>query len=172
MVYGLLKSIFSLASGILVLIASILLAKPLGSLIFNTGIGSSLTNALSNFLISINETAFNTPIPITNQEEAIATVLTSLQIPSFLNGILSKLVLSLITIDTEAALGFLLGKALCQYILYFLSGLVIFVVLKIIFIILGKLTKNINQIPIIGLVNRIGGELSNNFIHKIIQMYL
>lgn len=218
---GLIKSILSIASGILVLVVSILVAKPLGNMLFNTGLGESLTNSLTSSLVSINEGAFNTPIPATNQEEAIAAVLTSLQVPGFLSGILSKLILSLITIEGEGTIGFLLGKALSQYIFYFLSGLVIFILLKVVFLIITIATKNFNKIPVVGPINRVLGAvlgllysfvivsvviygvsllmtisevkeyftallhlndpevwsiskwfLNNNFIHKIIQMYL
>lgn len=171
---GFFKSIISIFGGIISLVVAILLAKPLGNLLFDTSLGTNLTNSINDSLVNLNPEAFNTPIPVEHQEETISGIITSLHIPGFLNGLLTKFTLSLITVETEGALGILIGQSLAHYILYFIAGLIVFIAFKIIFFILKILTRKINKVPFFGKFNRIAGGilgLVNAFIFVTIVMY-
>ena len=173
-VNGLLKSIICVLGGVIALVLAILLAKPLGNLLFDTALGESLTNIINDSLVNINSEAFNTPIPLENQEATISGVMTSLNIPSFFNGLVTKLVLVMISVETEGTLGFLIGQSLAKYIIYVFAGLIIFIIFKLVFFILKILTRKVNKIPLLGKFNRIGGGilgLFNAFVVVTLLMY-
>lgn len=171
---GFFKSIISIFGGIISLVVAILLAKPIGNLLFDTNLGASLTNNINQSLVNLNPEAFNTPIPVEYQEETISSIIASFHIPGFLNGLLTKFTLNLISIETEGTLGMLIGQSLAHYIFYFIAGLIVFIVLKIIFFILKILTRKINKVPFFGKFNRFAGGvlgLVNAFVFVTVVMY-
>ena len=161
MIVGLIKgfanALVSLLGGIVALAGAILLAKPAANALKGSGIESKLIEMINNWLIGINEGAFNTVIPVENQAEAIGEVIKQLGIPDAFNSILVGLTMKIITIEGGNTIGYYIGSSLAYYDLYIISSIVIYIAIKIVVLIIKIITKNFNKIPVLGFVNRLVG---------------
>ncbi|MBQ9795600.1 MAG: CvpA family protein [Clostridia bacterium] len=154
---GLLKSVLSIFSWGVCLIVAIFTAKYVANWINGLyDFAGLLGNKISNGLTKSNEffsTSINT---FANKEEIIANL------PSSTNGLLKQLIKSIfstssVDMTSSETIGTFVGDCLGNICMVIISGLLIFIILKIVVAILSKLFDNLEKTKVIGGLNKLLG---------------
>lgn len=171
-VKGFLYSLIKFAQVFVVFGAAILLAKPLGDALFNSGLGDKLVTNLTPSIEGMG-TMFAAPLTADNKLEYITSGLIELNIPSFIADGLAEKIMTFVTLETEETLGAYISQGIVNYSLIAISFLVIALLLTIVFAILKAVAKKINDVPVLGGINRtLGGILSGAVAYIIVDALL
>lgn len=153
---GFLNSIVSFlatfGSIIIALLITSWLIEPLSQSIFS-GINTSIYNSVTE-----KSDIFSTLITLENYQEVLSNSLSALNIPSFLSYFLSGFVVQFIPND-GIVLGTLISSSLTNLITGIITFIIVWIILFIVFLILRKVTKEFNDIAIIGPINRVIGGI-------------
>lgn len=151
---GLLYTLFHFGKTIVSIIVGIFLAKPLGSFFYNSFLGNKLNTFLNNLILSKSDTLNQTINTAT--DEIISAGLTELKIPTFLHGTITEIIKQHFNTDV-VNLASSIANALTLFILIIVAFLLITIISSLILLIFRNISKKVNNIPIIGIINRIGG---------------
>lgn len=157
---GMIAIILQVCKRIAAIIVSYFLAKPVGTLIFNTGAGEYLTDNIQNKLSS-SIAASNMILTSENANEVVGIALTEINIPDFLHNIIRKIVFNNISECSGQTLGYYISNAFSTLACTVLAFIILMIFVNILFFSLRKIFKGINRIPFVGLVNRLGGFALN-----------
>ena len=157
---GFLKIFLGKLKGIACLIISYFLAKPSGALIYKTVIGSKIAEKIIDKLINLDE-IFNEVVTAENQASLISEGLTKLKIPSFMHGLVTKMVDNIIDNNSGIKLADFFGNAFSKLACIVIGFIVLMLLTFIIFTIIMHYLKNVNKVPVLGPINQILGALFN-----------
>lgn len=156
---GLLSMLVGVVGVLAVIVISCLIAKPVGEwFASSTGLGSSLTNSIYDWLVGQNS-IFSAVINKSEVSSSLDSYLTSVNIPTMFFDTIKSVVIPLVPDVGVDPIGLYIAKALSQITFTAGAFFVLSLFLGIIVGILKRLTKGINKIPLIGWINRIGGGL-------------
>lgn len=151
---GFLNSLVTLfatfGSVILALLITSWLVEPFSQSIFS-GINTSIYNSIAE-----KGDIFSTLITIENHEIVLEESLSALNIPSFFAYFLSGFVVQFIP-EEGIVLATLISSSITKLIAGVITYIIVWLILFIVFTILKKVTKEFNDIAIIGPINRIVG---------------
>lgn len=154
---GFLGALLSLSTGLLTFIAATALCVPLANLGLSWGWGASMQSGISDKLFEQNATLFETIITDANKETLVAQGLSAFNLPSFLSSILINLMNPYIGTNTTLAYAF--SSGLTKYCFIAICYIALLIIFGIIFILLKRFAKNLNKVPVLGPINRIGGMI-------------
>lgn len=157
-VRGFASSLISLLAGLGSIILAILLAKPFGEFLAGTSLGNGLYQQLDQWVVGQLGTASEQLITTENMSTVLPEVYSALNIPSFLHQTITALIQPLIT-QEGVSIASVVATSITNYTFIAISFLVLWIIFLIIFIILGRLGKKINKIPVVGGLNRILGGI-------------
>ena len=157
---GFLYSVVEFARVIVTYGAAIFLAKPFGNFLFNTSLGDMLVSNVSATIEGMG-TLFSEPIPVDNQQVFVSEALANLNIPSFIADGLADKILEYIQIDGGQTLGLYISKGIVNYALIAIGFLIILIVAGVLFSLLKRFAKKVNEKPVLGGVNRLLGAALN-----------
>lgn len=157
---GFIGIVLNVCKGIASMIVSYFLAKPVGEMIFNMGLGNKLIDKIE---VAISSAVTSTDVIITaeNYQTVVSNSLNELNIPEFLHNIIQKLVFNDVKEAAGNTLGYYISSALASLACAIIAFLILMIIINVSFFILRKMFKGINRIPIIGLVNRLCGLVLN-----------
>lgn len=154
---GFLYSVIKMGKGVITVVISALLAKPLSLLLGKMSIFSKMETSIVTSLEKTSD-IFTKPLP---SEGGLSTIVESLQemnLPKNLVKPLSNFIESINNAQMNgSSLADLIGQGVVHYLLLALSFVILFVIFTILFMILMKLAKDINEIEIIGKFNKVLG---------------
>lgn len=157
---GFLSLLLGLAKGLVAIILASLLCKPVGILVNKTGIGTGIVNKIETSLIEKDQT-FSYELSEDNKdifiEEVLEQKLVDAKIPKIIRNNVKNLIVEKIKIENTVTVGAYIGQGISLYICIIISYIVLFILLIIILTIMQKLMKQINRIPLVGLINRLLG---------------
>lgn len=157
---GFMKILIDLLKGLVSLIISFFLAKPIGLWIAKTSIGLKLSGKIETTILNIDP-IFSEAVNQENQAELISQGLTKLNIPEFMHEIINKLIGNLV-IDTGGnSLAYYCSNAVSNLLFTVLVFIVLSIISIIIFSLIARAFKNLNKRPIAGPINRMLGLLLN-----------
>lgn len=157
---GFLNSIIKFAQVFIVFGAATLLSKPLGDLLFNSGIGEAIVNDLTPGIEATNPVILGQLIEEGAEANFVTSALVEIEIPKFLASGLADEILKIIDLQGGQTLGRLLAGSIAYYGLIAISFVVITLIFTVLVIIIKKLTLKVNDMPVIGKVNRILGAVT------------
>lgn len=156
---GLFKTITSFIKGTLSFILAVFLCKYVAKLLMSCQVGITLENKFLEILNSKGE-FFMTTINESNKAEVINRALQDLKLPQFLTNFL----VDIVPITAENTVAEALAPTISYYILVAISFLVLLIAFRLLAIILSKVLAIMEQIPFVGLLNKISGGILNGFI--------
>lgn len=154
---GFFKVLLGLLKGVISLVAAFILTKPITTLIVDkTSVTNGFFEKIQTWILSKGD-SFSAVVNAENFEESLSKGLTEMNVPTFLHTFITKISSKYFNLDTDIQLGECIAKA----IVYLSAMAIIFIILLIIFrIIIGILKRifaKINDIPILGGINRLLG---------------
>lgn len=154
---GLIASLLSFSCGFLTFICATLLTKPLTNLLVSWGWAETMQTRIMDGLFSQNKDLFSVIITDSNKETLVQEGLKAVNLPSFL----SSPIISLMNpyIGTNTKFGFALSYGLSYYAFMAICFLALLVIFGIIFIVLKRIAKAFNKVPVLGPINRILGAI-------------
>ncbi len=157
---GFLGLVVYLLAGVLTLVLSSLLCKPLGVALGNMGLEGALGNAITG-IMEPNNAIFTTPIKgIT--EDQISQALAALNLPAFITTAIANMIheaAAAASIPEGMTILSVIVDGLVNLALTAIAWLILFVLLTIIFALLKKFIKVFDKIPLIGSLNKWLGAL-------------
>lgn len=152
---GFLGSLLSLSTGLLTFIAATALCVPLANLLVKWGWGESMQAGISDKLFSQNQELFKIIITNENKETLVAQGLSAFNLPSFLSSMMINLMNPYIGEKTTFAYAF--SNGLTRYCFIAICYIALLIIFGIIFMILKRFAKKLNNVPVLGPLNRIAG---------------
>ncbi len=161
LVKGFIKELISFFGFFIVLILSFLLCKPVGSL-FNGWFGASFSNPIYSFLIG-KAPQFGEVMTQEVAQANLPDMLTSAGIPSFLGFIkdpIVKYVVGCIPAESpELAVGQYVANSLALLACSAIAFIALMIIFGIALIVIKRLTRKINRVPVLGWLNRLLGAI-------------
>lgn len=154
---GFFALLLGFAKGLVALLVAVLLCKPLGSVLASTGMGNGIAGGVENWLVEKNEVLFHTVLNPENAADTVNQGLEAAKIPSMVRPYITGLLQDKVPNTDGMALGEYIAKGVAIFACIMIAFFVVLIIAGIILAILQKVLKNINRIPIVGLVNRILG---------------
>lgn len=156
---GLLSSLISFCSGIGSLLLSYLISKPVSSLLAsNKSISAPFYNPINNWMLGFKDGALHVEVPAENKEILVESLKSETNLPSFIFKNIEDIILK--DSSNGKFINELLSYELTKILFLVMTFIALFIVFKIIFFIIGILVKKVNDLPVIGPINRIlGGVL-------------
>ena len=153
---GILKSIISLLNWVVCILIAVFTAKYVAGWLnhifdFSGWIGSKISKSLikSNDFFAMSVNSFG------GKENLIASI------PAGINGFLEKITKLLfngnVDMSSTSSVGSIMGTTLGHITFIVITGILIFIILKIIVLLLSKLFKNISQTKVLGGLNKVLG---------------
>lgn len=157
---GLFSTILGMIKGIVSIVIAIILAKPIGDLLSQTFIGENISNSILNWLNNQGDIfqliPSQSPLPL---ETLVNYGLSELNIAEFLRPILSSIILPMIDVNGSLTVGAYISLGITSYVLIVIGFIVVFILVRLLVALIRGLTKRINNIPVVGFVNRLAGGL-------------
>lgn len=154
---GFVSSLISFFGLTLVFVGAFLLAKPLGDYLYSsTGLGSMISNPLNDYLITKGNIFNNIINPDTIGNE-IKIGLVEAGIPESFAPTITNIITPYLPDLGNETLGVILSNGVSKLTCIILSFIILFIVFSILLFIVKKLANKINDIAIIGWINRLGG---------------
>ncbi len=152
---GLVSTLIGFAKGVVSIIVGCLLAKPVGTILNNSSLGEKLINKLTNSF-EAKDAIFKSTF--TNGDtNAIADGLDALKIPSFLQKPLLSLFENSANNSNSITLGNLFGQTISLFVFIIIAFLLITIIIYLLMLLLNRFLMNINKVPVLGFINRLGG---------------
>lgn len=158
---GFFKTLTGFIKSIASFVIAILLCKPLALLLSNSRMGVSMTNNFIEFLDK--KGVFSEIVTVTNKEQIVSQALQTLKIPSLLNEFLTKLLANIVPVTGDKTLSQSLAPTLTLYIFIGISFVLLFILIRLLFVFLKKYFAMLEQIPFVGFTNKILGCLIGTF---------
>lgn len=153
---GFVGALIAFCAGFGSLIAAILLCKPVGTALYQTSMGSGLYDSVFSWVANLNGGILNTTMDAATMETMLPEAYEAMNIPEILHQTLTNILTPMIT-EEGVNLAEAISESLATYTLIIASFIVIWLVLFIVFKILGRFAKKINKVPFLGFVNRLLG---------------
>lgn len=150
-VKGFATSLISLVAGLGSIVLAVLLATPVGNLLYQTGLGPSIQGGIDGWVSS----SLGSLADMALTEENLAQAFSQLNIPEILAKPLTEMIANA-NLDT-ASVAEAISTSLANYACIAISFIVLWIVFLVVFSLLGKLVKGINKIPLVGVLNHILG---------------
>ena len=160
---GFINTVLKFLKGLISLVVAIIVAKPLANFLFTTPVGEFFITKLNDGFVSKGE-IFNTIITSENKDLIISGVLTEMNIPTFISNFISSYISSLIVVEENVTIAHAFATSLTQFILIVIGFLAAFVVTLILVFIISKIFKVIENLPIVGALNRLVGGVFSGLI--------
>lgn len=162
---GFCSLLLSLAKGVLATFVASLLCNPLGSLIYSTGLGNTISNSVNSSLVEQNEIYL---VEITSETETliydqyINDAVNTMKVPGVLKGSIQDIIDNRDRLEAgeSTTLGKIIGDGVGDFVCTTIAFLLLVLALFIVFSLLQRLFKNINIIPVVGPLNRVLGGLT------------
>ena len=162
---GFFSLLLSIAKGIIATLIASFLSNPLGSLIYSTGLGNTISNKVETSLIEQNEVyAFE----ITEEtDEALMNVqiqdaINSFKVPSVIKRSINNIIedRSELAEGETTTIGKIVGHGVGDFVCTTIAFVLLVLALFIVLCLVQRLFRNVNIIPIVGPLNRfLGGAL-------------
>ncbi len=152
---GFLASLLSLSTGLLTFIVATALCRPLSNLVISWGLGDAMQSGISSKLFEKNSLLFSVIVTDSNKETLVAQGLDAFSLPSFLSSFLITLMNPYI--DNTHNLGYVFSYGLTNYCFIAICYIALLVIFGIIFMLLKRIAKKFNKVPVLGPINRICG---------------
>lgn len=157
---GFLALLLGLAKGLVAIILASLLCKPVGGIVNKTAIGTGIVHKIETSLIEKDST-FSYELSEDNKDifidEVLDQKLGDAKIPKVIRNNVKNLLVEKVKVDGTVTVGAYIGQGISLYVCIIISYVVLFILLFILLTIMQKLMKQINKIPLVGLVNRLLG---------------
>lgn len=157
-IQGFFKVLIDLASSILSAIVSILLAKPVGMLIYNTGCFTKAIEKCTAFLIS-KHSLFESVITSENKNELIEKGLNHFNVPAVLSNVVTSIGEKVMPETNGETIALFLSNALFVAISVIIAGLLMFLIINILVFILKLFVRKLDEIRFIRKLNHLLGAL-------------
>lgn len=171
---GLVGILVGFLSGIITVIAASLLCAPVAALLGNTlKLAEPLRNAFAGWM-NLDGEVFTTPVASLTEAQ-IQAALEGLKLPGFIANAVSGFVSTAVQTAPDTTLQIIILDNVVKIALIAISWITLFILFLIVFALLKKLAKGINNIPIIAPVNKtLGGVLTAGVCFAVIciAMYL
>lgn len=151
---GFISVLLGIAKGFVTLIVSFFLAKPVGGFLYNSGLGNILTGKISDTFFNRNPELFGNVVTNDNKIELIKQALTDLKIPEFFRDTMSEYIGKFIGETDGLRLCDYLGKTAGTFICIIIAYIVLCLTIFLILFLLQRALKDVNKIPVIGVINR------------------
>lgn len=171
---GFFHVLIDLAQSVLSLIVSVILAKPLGMLLYKTGYFSNAIEKTADFLLSRNE-IFSEIITNDNKTEVLSKALSNLHIPSRLNSLVISIGEKIIPNTNNMQIADFISDALFVGVSIVLAGAALYLLIFIMVLLLRIFVKKFDEIKPINKFNHfLGGVigLANGLVFVIICLAL
>lgn len=152
---GFFKTLTGFIKSIASFVIAILLCKPIALLLSNSKMGVSMTNSFIEYFEK--KGIFSEIVTMANKEQIVSQSLQTLNVPSLLNNFLTKLLVHVVPITGDKTIGQSLAPTLTLYIFIGISFVLLFIIVRLLFILLKKFFNYLEQIPFVGFVNKILG---------------
>lgn len=156
---GFFKILLKALHGITSFIISFFLAKPVGTLIYHSSIGSKISVQIEQGLLTQNE-IFQQVLTNDNQAEVISKGLSSINIPSFMHDLINSLMGNIVTDSGGNTLAHYSGIALSKMACVMIAFVILVLISLIIIQILKMIFKSLLNAGVISLLNRIIGAVT------------
>lgn len=155
-IIGVLKMLVQLGGSIISIVCSLFLAKPVGTFIYNLGAYNWLISKSSNFLLTTNEFFLNS-INDSNKESLIEQSLSKLNIPSLFNSVIVKIGSIILPTTNGVNLAEYLSKTFFMIVSIVLSGLLLYLIIRLTMFFISLFIKKLDKIKLIGKINHLLG---------------
>ena len=166
---GFLKTLVSFIKGLASFVIAVFICKPLATLLTNSSVGSKLAVKISEYLVAKGG-VFTATVTAESKDILLSNALQEANIPSFLHEYIS----SLIVIPSEGTVN--MGNALALSITYYIylgiSFLLVFLLGLILMFLISKIFAVIEQIPFVGLINKVLGALVSGAMGLVVICFL
>ena len=162
---GFFKTLVSFLKGIISFVISILLCEPLARLLTNSKIGSTLAIKISDVL-NARGGLFTATITLENKEALLSQALTEIKIPEVLHEFISSLVV--VPSEGSVTIGNALALSITYYIFIAITFIVLLILARLAVRLIAKIFKSLEQIPFVGVTNKLMGTILNAFIGFVI----
>jgi len=168
---GFIMSVYRLVSYVACLFLSIKLAPVLAGLLEKTPLFGTIKGAIVNNLEVWSRNALSSPQITEAGAQGAEQMLGAIPLPEiFRSSVLSSLPPPSEILDVTSILE-AVGHRLTGLIISVLSLIIVFIILKFVFIIIGRLLRGIAQLPVFKQVNKIGGLIMGAF-QGILAVYI
>lgn len=161
LVKGFIKELISFFGFFIILAVSFLLSKPLGNL-FNGWFGGAFSGPIYNSLVG-KSAQFAEVMTREAATENLPDMLSAAGIPSFLKFVQEPIIKYVVgcipETDVELAVGSYVANSVALLACSAIAFVAIAIVMIIIFVIIKKVTKNLNAIPVVGWLNKLLGAI-------------
>ena len=157
-VRGFLFSLLSLAGFLIAVVCAFLLSKPVGDALTNSSIGTSMQGSIYDWILTKSNYAAY-PLSQELAKEMLPEMLNEIGIPNFLNSFIISLILPYIPEVATEPIGQYIAHGVANIALVVISFLVLLIVFSIALLFLKRFAKEVNKIPVVGLVNRLLGAV-------------
>jgi hypothetical protein len=139
---------------------SVFLAKPVANILQTTSFGLYIQNHLTESFLNKGG-IFEVTITEANKTEVLSQGLQQIEMPEFLNELISKFISNFIVIDESYNVAEALSVSITHYILIGIAFVLLSIIAGIICKIFGKIFSKLEDLPIIGGLNKLlGGALN------------
>ena len=157
-VRGFLFSLLSLAGFLIAVVCAFLLSKPVGDALTNSSIGTSMQGSIYDWILTKSNYAAY-PLSQEVAKEMLPEMLNEIGIPNFLNSFIISLILPYIPEVATEPIGQYIAHGVANIALVVISFLVLLIVFSLALLFLKRFAKEVNKIPVVGLVNRLLGAV-------------
>lgn len=166
---GFFSLLLSIAKGLVASLIASFLCNPLGSLLYSTGLGDTISNKVDASLVAQNEVY---KMEITSDiEESIVNGyindgINGLSLPGVIKNCVRDITndIDFVAEGETKTVGRILGDSIADFICTTIAFIILVIALFIVLSLLQRLFRNINFIPVVGPLNRILGGLLGIFL--------
>ena len=162
---GFFKTLVSFLKGIISFVVSIFLCEPLAKLLTNSTIGANVVIKISDVLNSKGG-LFTATITNENKEALLSQALNQIKVPNGLHDFLTSLVV--VPSEGSVTIGEALALSITYYVFIAITFLVLLILVRIAVKLISKMFKSLEQIPFVGILNKLLGTVLNAFIGLVI----
>lgn len=158
---GFVSLILGFAKGLIAIIIAALLCNPIGMALSNSSMGKGLSNKIEASIVEVNP-LFNEVITNENKqvfiEESLGKKLSEIKIPETISKHISNLIVKNVHVPEEGiTCAKFIASGISMFVLIISSFVVVSLIVFIILSIIQKISKHINAVPLVGIVNRLAG---------------
>ena len=156
---GFFKTLINALGGIIVIVVALLLAKPIGNMLFGTGLKDAIFTPVQSWLIGKNS-SMEVVIPVENAAEALKTALGEIGTPAALIETLVNVILPFVPETGSFTPAEVIALGITNYVLIAGAFLVLCIVLFIVLMILKRFLNRLSEIEFIKWIDKtLGGVL-------------
>lgn len=158
---GFFKTLVSLIKNILSFIFAAFLSDPIAKTLLSTSLGTSLNGKLLEFFNS-KGSLYTTTVTEESLHELISNGLNNIHLPESVHSTIFNSINKMVDLTAkEYTVGEVLAQCISYFIFLVVAFLILFIIIRIITGLLNKLFESLEQIPLIGSVNKLLGGAIN-----------